>query len=81
MLLGFRNLNCLKMNDKELNLLKKIKYLGIVIDRNLTFKDHLNYLEEKTVKFLLRINKLSYLKTNLKIKYKKRLYFSVYAND
>lgn len=78
MSLGNRRIENLKLNDIVIKLANKIKYLGIVIDKNLIFKDHLKYLEEKTEKFMLRTNKFNFLKTNLEIKFKKHLYFSVY---
>jgi hypothetical protein len=66
------------LDEREIEFSKNIKYLGIIIDKNLTFKQHLEHLEDKINKILVRINNLSYLKTDLELKYKKRIYYSVF---
>ena len=35
------------LNHTVINLSTNIKYLGIIIDKHLNFKDHLNYIESK----------------------------------
>ena len=35
------------LNHTRINLYTNIKYLGIIIDKHLNFKDHLNYIESK----------------------------------
>ena len=35
------------LNHTRINLSTNIKYLGIIIDKHLNFKDHLNYIESK----------------------------------
>ena len=40
------------LNHTRINLSTNIKYLGIIIDTHLNFKDHLNYIESKLARAL-----------------------------
>jgi hypothetical protein len=40
------------VNNKKLQQVNSIKYLGIIFDSKLTFRDHINYIEEKCMKLL-----------------------------
>jgi hypothetical protein len=35
------------LNNKILKQVNSIKYLGIIFNRKMTFRDHINYVEEK----------------------------------
>ena len=45
------------MNNKTIPQVKKLKYLGIIIDYKLTFRDHIYYIAEKCTKLLFELAK------------------------
>lgn len=57
----------------EIALTKNIKYLGIIIDKNLNFGDHINYLVKK-------IRKLTYVFKQLRNVADKKLILNVYVS-
>lgn len=67
------------LNGRKLNLVDKVKYLGIVIDKNLTWYAHIDYLDEKINKLIGRLNFFAFIKSDLELSYKRRLYFSVFV--
>jgi hypothetical protein len=38
------------LNNKAISQVQKLKYLGIIFDYKLTFRDHINYIAEKCTK-------------------------------
>ena len=54
-----------------MEIIKHIKYLGMILDSNWNFKDHINYVIRKTRAFL---PKLYFLKNSLNLKNKKILF-------
>lgn len=58
---------------------EKIKYLGIIIDKNLTWNSHLDHLENKVNQLISRLNYFSFIKSDLEVFYKKMIYFSVFV--
>ena len=40
------------VHNKSLKQDKSIKYLGIIFDDKMTFRDHINYIEEKCTKLI-----------------------------
>ena len=59
-------------ND-DIKQVKSTKYLGIIIDSNLTWEDHIDYLYKKIIKFTSIFYKL---RENLPTVVKKMLYFA-----
>ena len=47
------------MNNKTIPQVQKLKYLGIIIDYKLTFRDHMNYIAEKCTKLIFVLAKLA----------------------
>jgi hypothetical protein len=45
------------LNNRAITQIQKLKYLGIVFDYKLTFRDHINYIEEKCTKLILGLVK------------------------
>ena len=43
-----------------------LKYLGVIFDSKLTFKEHINYMAEKCTKLIFALSKLSKLNWELK---------------
>lgn len=66
----------LKLDDQNLIVKKEIKLLGLMLDSNLTWFKHLNYLENKIDQIINRI-KVMRIK-NVKFKFKKMIYNSVF---
>ena len=50
----------LLINDKPLNEEECIKYLGVMIDHNLRWKNHINYLSKKITRSLGLLSKIRY---------------------
>lgn len=68
----------IKLYDNRVSLSKDLKYLGVVIDKNLTWNSHLEHLENKINKLLSRINYFSFIKSEIELLYKRKLYNSVF---
>ena len=51
---------------KILEQVKKINYLGIIFDSKMTFKDHVNYVEEKCTKLIFTLSKSAKVTWGLK---------------
>ena len=47
----------ISLNNKILQEVKKIKYLGIIFESKLPFREHINYMEEKCVKLILALSR------------------------
>jgi Cft2 family RNA processing exonuclease len=52
----------------------KIKYLGIIFNSKLTFRDHINYIEEKCVKLIFSLSKSAKVAWGLKHQALKTIY-------
>ena len=48
----------IKMDDEQVEFVKSFKYLGIMLDDNLTFSEHVTYLKKKTICKLKMLSKL-----------------------
>ena len=45
------------LNNKILEQVYKIKYLGIIFDSELLFREHTNYMEEKCVRLIFALSR------------------------
>ena len=45
------------LNNKTLTQVQSMKYLGIIFDYKLTFKEHINYMAEKCTKLIFTLSK------------------------
>ena len=45
------------LNNKILEQVNKMKYLGIIFDSKMTFREHVNYVEEKCTKLISALSK------------------------
>jgi len=45
------------LNYKNLEKVNKIKYLGMIFDSKLLFREHINYMEEKCVKLTFALSR------------------------
>jgi hypothetical protein len=61
-------------NHTKLKQVNNIKYLGIVFDNKLTFKEHIIYIEEKRTKIIFALAKSAKLTWGLKHKALKTIY-------
>jgi hypothetical protein len=62
------------LNKKHLRQVKTMKYLGIIIDNKLTFREHLTHVTEKCRKLIFALSKSSKLNWGLSHKALKTLY-------
>ena len=62
------------VNNKILKQVNSIKYLGIIFDNKLTFRDHTNYMEEKCTKLIFSLSKSAKIQWGLKHKAMKTIY-------
>jgi hypothetical protein len=62
------------VNNKKLQQVNNIKYLGIIFDSKLTFTDHINYIEEKCTKLIFTLAKSTKITWGLKHKALKTIY-------
>ena len=56
------------VNNKILKQVSSLKYLGIIFDSKLTFREHLTYIEEKCTKIIFSLAKSAKLTWGLKQK-------------
>ena len=70
---NFDNLT-LQINDEEINKVTKVKFLGLIIDENLTWQEHIQYCKNKISSGLYAINSTKHV---LGKKHLKTLYFSI----
>ena len=54
------------LNNKILEQFNSIKYLGIIFHSKITFRDHVNYIEEKCTKLIFTLSKLAKVAWGLK---------------
>ena len=62
------------LNNKLLKQVNSIKYLGIIFDSKLTFRDHINYMEEKCTKLIFQLSKSAKITWGLKNEALKTIY-------
>ena len=62
------------VNNKKLQQVTSIKYLGIIFDSKMTFRDHINYVEEKCTKLIFTLAKSAKITWGLKHKALKTIY-------
>ena len=64
MLFGPKNYNqvnpSVSINSKEINFVEHTKFLGVILDRNLNWKNHILYISSKIAKGIGIINKIKY---------------------
>ena len=53
------------LNNKPLIQVRSIKYLGIIFDHKLTFREHINYVAEKCMKLIFSLSKSAKLNWGL----------------
>jgi hypothetical protein len=54
------------LNNKKLEQVNSIKYFGIIFDSKITFKEHVNYVEEKCTKLMFTLSKSAKITWGLK---------------
>ena len=57
--INMNNNSDIEINNKIIEKVKKIKYLGFIIDNGTNFKDHIDYICKK-INFFRRIRKKKY---------------------
>jgi len=62
------------INNKKLKQVNNLKYLGIIFDNKLTFKEHIKHIEEKCTKLIFSLSKSAKLTWGLKHKALKTIY-------
>jgi len=62
------------LNNKTIPQVQKLKYLGIIIDSKLTFRDHINYIAEKCTKLIFVLAKSAKINWGLGHKALKTIY-------
>ena len=62
------------VNNKTLKQVNSIKYLGIIFDNKMTFRDHINYIEDKCTKLIFSLSKSAKITWGLKIEALKTIY-------
>ncbi|KFM71881.1 RNA-directed DNA polymerase from mobile element jockey, partial [Stegodyphus mimosarum] len=67
----------IKINDSIINNPDSYKYLGVIIDKNLNFKEHISYILNKANAAFYSIYPIIGRKSKLNIKIKKMLYISL----
>ena len=53
------------LNYRPLPQVQSLKYLGIIIDKKLTFKDHIHYITDKCSKLIFALSKTAKLNWGL----------------
>jgi hypothetical protein len=69
-----RNKIAIYLNNKPIQQVQRLKYLGIVFDRKLTFKDHINHVTSKCTKRIFSLSKAAKLNWGLNYKAMKTIY-------
>lgn len=68
-----RNIN-IYLNNKAIEQVERIKYLGIIIDQNFNFNDHIQHVTEKTTKLIHALSKSAKLNWGLQHQALKTIY-------
>lgn len=67
----------LKINNNAIQQVETVKYLGMWLDRRLKWGQHINYIQERTLKFLNVFKALAGSKWGIHPKHLRRLYVSI----
>jgi hypothetical protein len=67
----------ISFNNKQIEMVNKMKYLGIYINNELNWKNHLNYLEEKNSNLIRLINYINHQANYLPIEKKNYIFFLI----
>ena len=62
---------CIQLYGKTLERVAKLSYLGVVLDKNLSWKDHVEYVSSKVSR---RLGLLSHIKSCLTLEASKQVY-------
>ena len=62
------------LNNRPIPQVRRLKYLGIIFDRKLTFKEHINYVTNKCTKLIFTLAKSAKLNWGLNHKALKKIY-------
>jgi len=62
------------VNSKTVKQVNSIKYLGIIFDNKITFRDHINYTEEKCIKLIFSLSKSAKITWGLRHETLKTIY-------
>ena len=76
--IGRSTVKRLRIGADEIELKRNLKYLGIIIDDRLKWREHIDYLAAKTERLLLRVISTCWSRGILKVKDKLRLYKQVF---
>ena len=76
--IGQIKIDKLQIWESEVKVRNSLKYPGVQIDEKLNFKNHVEYLENKTKKLLLRVQPMCWTKERLKLRDKLRLFRQVF---
>ena len=72
-----KHLPTLKINGKNVKYVNTVKYLGVILDRKLTFVAHARYLRAKVAEFMFSIKRVAAEKWGIKTDILKVLYKAV----
>jgi hypothetical protein len=62
------------LNNRIIPQVNKLKYLGIIFDCKITFKEHISYMADKCTKLIFLLSKSAKLKRGLSHKALKTIY-------
>ena len=62
------------LKNKPIPQVHKLNYVGIIFDRKLTFKEHINYIDHKCTKLIFSLSKVGKLNWGLNDKALKTIY-------
>ena len=68
----------LRLNGGEAHISDQLKYLGVVIDKRLSWKEHITYLDSKLTTMIDRVRRFSWMQADLEWRFKRKLYFNVF---
>lgn len=69
-----RRLATIKINDRNIKFVEKVKYLGVMIDKKLNFLDHAKYLRTKIMQHVCMIKRIASERWGIKPHVQKVLY-------
>ena len=74
---GRVRIESIRIENAEIKMKAKLKYLGRILDTKLTFKDHLDHLKQKTESLAIRVNNLCWMNDKICLELKMQTYRSV----
>lgn len=69
--------NALQIDGKSVPICDKLKYLGVILDSDLKWNEHLNYMEERAAKVIQVIHKMNWMSRKMRLKEKRIIYMQV----